>query len=110
MDTFFQFIFRVALFLLGLFFFLILLFLGFLVLVFWGIRQLWYKISGKPVQPMGGFRFNPKEGFNFFYSRTQGHASPQAPRASQREMDDVTDVEIKEIVNTVDREDESTHR
>lgn len=98
MNQLFQILFRAALLLLGLFFFLGLLFVAAIGMVVIGIRYAWYKLTGRTPQKMGWFRVNPMDGFGYFYTRTKTPHS-DAPRSSQRPMDDVTDVEIKEIIH-----------
>lgn len=98
MDKFINILFRCVFIILGICFFLFLLFIFLILFMFWGIKMLWWKVTGKQPQPMQGFGFNPKSGFTYFYTRatSQDPHSENAPRAGQRQLEDVTDVEIKE--------------
>lgn len=98
MDKIINILFRVALIILGIGFFLFLLFIFFIIFIFWGIRMLWWKITGRQPQRMQNFGFNPKSGFTYFYTRATSREQHENPsRSDQRQLKDVTDVEIKEI-------------
>lgn len=102
MDTLFQIFIRLALLIMGALFFLVLLCVGFVLFLLWLIRQLWYKITGKTPEPFSAFQFDPRQGFTYFYSRSTT-AENQAPRPSQRTLEDVTDAEIKEVTPPKDK-------
>lgn len=93
MNRLFEMIFRLGLIFLGICFFIFLVFLFFVALIFFGIKQLWWKITGRKPQNVNIFRFSPKDGFSYFYTRTTSHKSTQGMKS--RELEDITDVEIK---------------
>lgn len=107
MDVFFQVLTRIILLLAGALFFVALFFIGLVVLMLWVLRSLWYKVTGRKPPGFGGFRFNPRQGFGYFYSRTSTKADKDssAPRRSQRPLEDVTDVEVKEVKPPSDSDD-----
>lgn len=98
MNQLFQILFRASLLFLGLLFFIGLLFVAAIGMIVVAIRYAWYKITGQTPQKMNRFRVNPMEGFGYFYTRTNTTRTDTS-RSSHRPMDDVTDVEIKEIIH-----------
>ncbi|MFT4191849.1 MAG: hypothetical protein QM617_10055 [Comamonas sp.] len=99
---------RVALLTLGLVFALSLLCAAAVLGVFWWLRRLWAKATGRPVQAWV-FRVDPRAGWNRFSQATRpfsaprggpASAAPQPPLSAQpdwreRRPSDVTDVEPK---------------
>ncbi|MGY8904511.1 MAG: hypothetical protein ACKVIH_08195 [Burkholderiales bacterium] len=68
-----------------------------LLLVFWGLRVLWAKLSGQPVTPFV-MRFDPRAGFEHVFRGRQGErAVPErnVPAAQRDRLTDVTDVQAK---------------
>lgn len=100
MDKIINLLFRIFLIALGIGFFILLAFIFLIVFIFWGIKMLWWKITGHQPQNRPGFKFNPKSGFTYFYTKATSGESPY--RADRRELDDVTDAEIKEITHLDD--------
>jgi type IV secretory pathway component VirB8 len=63
------------------------------LLVLWGLRALWCKLTGKPVNPFV-MRMNPRTGFDHVFKQADRRAQ-NASQAPRRVLDDVTDVEPK---------------
>ncbi|MGL4666887.1 MAG: hypothetical protein ACRCWR_03045 [Saezia sp.] len=93
MDTLFQIFSRIVLVILGLFFLFCMFVIGAMTAMIMLVKLLWYRITGKE----SGQNINVK-----FWTMEKN-----APRPSQRPMEDVTDVEVKEIIppDEVDRPD-----
>lgn len=94
MRAVFSFVLRVLLVLAALVFALSLALAAGLVLLVWGLRALWSKLTGRPVSPLV-MRIDPRSGFGRVYRQ-----SPPAPDVSARApgadaLHDVTDVEPK---------------
>jgi hypothetical protein len=65
------------------------------LMVLWGVRALWCKLTGRPINPFV-MRMNPRAGFDqVFRQAERGSSSAHKTRAGG--MDDVTDVEVKDI-------------
>jgi hypothetical protein len=77
----------------GLIFALSLLILMIVLLALWGLRALWCKLTGQPVNPFV-MRVNPRSGFNQVF-RQADRRSHHADKPPRRVIDDVTDVEPK---------------
>lgn len=88
LKTLFGFLLRTVLLLMGLVFLLSLLVAALLLLAWWGVRALWAKLTGRPVQPLV-FTVLRKAQWERFY---RGGASAPAPQA-----DDVIDVESRQV-------------
>ncbi len=86
LKTIFGLLLRAVFLLLGLVFALSLLAAALLLLAFWGVRFLWAKLTGRPVQPLV-FTVLRKANFQRFYP-------PGAPPAAQA---DVIDVESRRV-------------
>jgi membrane protein implicated in regulation of membrane protease activity len=88
LKTLFGFLLRTVLLLAGLVFLLSLLAAAVLLLAWWGLRALWAKLTGQPVQPLV-FTVLRKAQWERFYRGGAGARSPQA--------DDVIDVESRQV-------------
>jgi hypothetical protein len=77
----------------GLIFALSLLILMIVLLALWGLRALWCKLTGQPVNPFV-MRVNPRSGFDQVF-RQADRSSHQADKPPRRVIEDVTDVEPK---------------
>ncbi len=87
LKTIFSLLLRAVLLLLGLVFLLSLLAAAGLLLVWWGVRALWAKLTGRPVQPLL-FTILSRSRWQRFYP---GGAGTQAAQA------DVIDVESRQV-------------
>lgn len=88
-----NFLLRILLILAGLIFAASLIIVMLVLLFFWSLRALWFKLTGRPVLPFV-MRMNPRTGFEQVFKKAQqnGMNPSQPPR---RKLDDVTDVEPK---------------
>ena len=95
MMSLFSFALRLLLLVAGLVFTISLALAALVVLVLWGLRVLWARLTGRPVAPFV-MRFDPRGGFGRVY-RHGGHAASAPPRsaAGSATLHDVTDVEPK---------------
>lgn len=84
-----KFLLRVLLVIAGLIFAASLMVMMFVLLIVWGIRALWRKLTGQPVVPFV-MRMNPRAGFDQVFRQGGATAKP-----ARRVLDDVTDVEPK---------------
>ena len=91
MDQIILFFTRMVTLVVGVFFFLCMLFIGAIGAIFLLLKLFWYRITGKATTE----RVNVK-----FWRFEQN-----SPKPSQRPMEDVTDVEVKEIVRPEDMKD-----
>ena len=91
MDNFFRFVARVMLLFAGMFFFLVMLVVGAVSAMLLMLRLLWLRLTGKT----SAGKVNVK-----FWSTEQN-----SPRPSQRPLEDVTDVEVKEVVQPEEMDD-----
>lgn len=74
--------------------FFVLLFVFVAVWASFKLRQLWARMTGKPmVQPFSAGRFDPRNGFQQAYSSVRKSSSAGAAAASRGQIQDVTDVE-----------------
>ena len=87
LKTIFGLLLRTLLLLMGLVFLLSLLAAAVLLLVWWGVRALWSKLTGRPVQPLV-FTILSRSRWQRFYP---GGAGTQAAQA------DVIDVESRQV-------------
>lgn len=101
-----RFVLRVVLLLMGLVFVTSLLLAAVLLLMVWGVRRLWARLTGQPVSPWV-FRVNPRAQWSRFY-----HAADQWPAhlsksgregETRRKLQDVQDVEVKEPKEPTER-------
>jgi hypothetical protein len=83
-----KFVVRLLLLVAGLVFTLSLLVVMLVLLVLWGLRALWYKLTGKPILPFA-MRMNPRAGFE------QVFRPASSTQQQRRKLEDVTDVEPK---------------
>jgi hypothetical protein len=88
-----KFLFRLLLVVAGLIFALSLLFVMIVLLALWGVRALWCKLTGRPVNPFV-MRMNPRAGFDQVFRQADRHGSA-AEKPPRRVTEDVTDVEPK---------------
>jgi hypothetical protein len=88
-----KFLLRLLLMAAGLVFALSLLVMMIVLLAFWGLRALWCKLTGRPVNPFV-MRMNPRAGFDQVFRQADRypHTADKPPR---RDLQDVTDVEPK---------------
>jgi hypothetical protein len=64
------------------------------LLALWGVRAVWCKLTGRPINPFV-MRMGPRAGFDQVFKQAErGEAIVRKPQRSG--MDDVTDVEIKQ--------------
>ncbi len=82
----------------GLIFALSLIVLMCILMVFWGVRALWCKLTGQPVNPFV-MRMNPRAGFDQFYksNSTTSHSSLARDGLRGSRHGDVVDAEVKHI-------------
>lgn len=90
LKTIFGLLLRTVLLLLGLVFLLSLLAAAVLLLAWWGLRALWARLTGRPVQPLV-FTVLSRSRWQRFYPDGKGAAVPQA---------DVIDVESRQVDGT----------
>lgn len=88
LKTLFAFLLRTVLLLAGLVFLLSLLAAALLLLAWWGVRALWAKLTGRPVQPLV-FTILQRSRWQRFYPGGTGARPAQA--------DDVIDVESRQV-------------
>ena len=65
----------------------------FVLLLAWGIRAIWCKLTGQPLVPFA-MRMNPRAGFEQVFKGAR-RRSADAAAPPRRKLDDVTDVEPK---------------
>ncbi|WP_394789728.1 hypothetical protein [Rhodoferax sp.] len=97
-----RFIVRAVLVLMALVFVASLLVVLLLVATLWGLRALWAKLTGQPVNPWV-MRVNPGAGWNRVFKAAdhwqpaaRARQTPPGPPGPPRELSDVTDVQAKE--------------
>lgn len=97
MDSLLQLIFRLFLVVAGIFLFFFMLIVGAISAFLLMLRILWDRLTGKAPQTNLKFRF--------------WTVNKKAPRPSQRVLDDVTDVRVKEVIppEEMDFSDRSDH-
>ncbi len=97
MHTVLKFLVRLVLIAAALVFAASLALLAFVLLVLWGLRAVWCKLTGRPVNPFV-MRINPRTGFGNIYRPSPTTGAAENPAKSKRlSTDDVTDVEAKDI-------------
>ena len=80
----------------GVFFFLGLLAVAAMLMLVWGVRALWARLTGSPVMPWA-MRMSPRDGWSTVYRSTARWTAPSpAARAAQGGAD-VTDVVPREV-------------
>lgn len=95
MMSLFSFVLRLLLLVAGLVFAISLALAALVVLVMWGLRVLWAKLTGRPVAPFV-MRFDPRGGFGRVYRHGgQAASAPQRSATGAGRLHDVTDVEPK---------------
>jgi flagellar biosynthesis protein FlhB len=62
------------------------------LLVLWGVRAVWCKLTGQPINPFV-MRMDPRAGFDQVFKQAERGEPVRKPQRSG--MDDVTDVEPK---------------
>lgn len=73
--------------------FFVLVFVFVAVWAFFKLRQIWARITGKPVvQPFSAGRFDPRNGFQQAYSSVRRGRNASASPAARAHLEDVTDV------------------
>ncbi|MDP2368833.1 hypothetical protein [Rhodoferax sp.] len=90
----FSFVLRVLLLVAGLVFALSLAVAAVLVLLLWGLRALWAKLTGQTVSPFV-MRIDPRSGFGRVCRSGAAATPPPAPATGSATLHDVTDVEPK---------------
>ncbi len=97
MQTVFNFFIRVVLLAAGLVFAASLALIAILLLLLWVLCAVWCKLTGQPVNPFV-VRMSPSAGFgNIYRSRQAPDSTDTAAKPKRTSMDDVTDVEAKDI-------------
>jgi hypothetical protein len=69
------------------------------LMALWGARALWCKLTGQPINPFA-VRMSPRTGFGNVFRTPAGRPAPAGSPPSKRKstsLDDVTDVEAKEV-------------
>ncbi|MBK9573330.1 MAG: hypothetical protein IPO43_11630 [Rhodoferax sp.] len=94
MMSLFSFVLRLLLLAAALVFALSLALAAVLVLLLWGLRALWAKLTGQRVSPFV-MRIDPRGGFGRVYRQSAGTAPTPAPTPGSTTLHDVTDVEPK---------------
>ena len=94
MMSLFSFVLRLLLLVAGLVFALSLALAAVLVLLLWGLRALWAKLTGQRVAPFV-MRIDPRGGFGRVYRGASAAAPPPARATGSATLHDVTDVEPK---------------
>jgi hypothetical protein len=96
-----KFLLRVLLVVAGLIVALSLLFVMIVLLGVWGVRALWCKLTGQPVNPFA-MRMNPRAGFEQVFRQagrgsepSESDRSDKPSKPPRRVVEDVTDVEPK---------------
>jgi flagellar biosynthesis protein FlhB len=84
---------RSALILAGLIFAASLMIVVLVLLAAWGLRAVWCKLTGRPVNPFA-MRMDPRSGFERVFRQHPSSAVDSA-KPSRRVVTDVTDVEAK---------------
>ena len=67
------------------------------LLALWGLRAVWCKLTGQPINPLAAVmrgRMNPRAGFDHVFKPAEQGATPLR-KPARNGMDDVTDVEPK---------------
>ena len=80
----------------GVFFFLGLLAVAAMLMLVWGVRALWARLTGRPVMPWA-MRMSPREGWSTVYRSTARWTAPGPAERSPRDGADVTDVVAREV-------------
>ena len=93
MKSLFSFVLRLLLLVAALVFAISLALAAVLVLVLWGLRFLWAKLTGRPISPLGP-HLDPRGGFGRVYRRGAAPASERSATGPAG-FHDVTDVEPK---------------
>ena len=94
MASLFSFVLRLLLLLAGLVFAISLALAVAVLLLGWGLRSLWARLTGRRVAPFV-MRIDPRRGFGRVYRHSAGIASTPAPSLGSTTVHDVTDVEPK---------------
>lgn len=94
MTSLFSFVLRLLLLVAGLVFALSLAVAAVLVLLVWGLRALWAKLTGQRVAPLV-MRIDPRSGFGRVYRHAADGSPPPASAPGSTSLRDVTDVEPK---------------
>ncbi len=92
-----NFLLRVLLVVAGLIFAASLIVVMLVLLIAWGLRAVWCKLTGRPVLPFA-MRMNPRAGFEQVFKQAGQSAQENTPdrvKPARRELGDVTDVEPK---------------
>lgn len=95
MNIILKFLLRALLIAAGLVFALSLMVVMAVLMVLWGVRALWCKLTGKPINPFV-MRMNPRAGFDQVFRQAE-HGKSSVHKARAGGMDNVTDVEVKDI-------------
>jgi hypothetical protein len=99
MHTVFNFLIRLVLVAAGLVFAASLALIAIVLMLLWGVRAVWCKITGQPINPFV-VRMSPRTGFgNVFRSRPGQQVQDDPAKSKRMSTDDVTDVEVKDLGN-----------
>lgn len=97
MNAVFKFLFRLVLIAAGLVFTASLALIAAVLMLLWGVRAVWCKLTGQSVNPFA-VRMGPRSGWDGFLRKHPAPHTPDSPAKPKRvPTDDVTDVEAKEI-------------
>jgi flagellar biosynthesis protein FlhB len=88
-----KFLIRFLLIIAGLIFAASLVIVMMVLLAAWGLRALWCKLTGQPVNPFA-MRMDPRSGFERVFKQ-DGRQSQGSDKPSRRVVENVTDVEPK---------------
>lgn len=92
-----NFLFKLVLVAAGLVFAACLALVAAVLLLLWGVRAVWCKLTGQPINPFA-VRMDPRTGFDAVFRAGQAPRAQAQPGKSTRvSSDDVTDVEAKEV-------------
>jgi hypothetical protein len=99
MQIVFNFLIRLALLAAGLVFAASLALIAVVLMLLWGARAVWCKLTGQPINPFV-VRMSPRAGFGNVFRTRQPQQTEASPAKSKRvSTDNVTDVEPKDLGN-----------
>jgi hypothetical protein len=99
MHIVFNVLIRLVLVVAGLIFAASLALIAVVLMLLWGARAVWCKLTGQPINPFV-VRVSPRTGFGNVFRSRPGQPEQGSPAKSKRvSTDDVTDVEAKDLGN-----------
>jgi hypothetical protein len=97
MHTIFNFLIRLVLVAAGLVFAASLVLIAVVLMLLWGVRAVWCKLTSQPINPFV-VRMSTRTGFGNVFRSRPGQPEQDNPAKSKRvSIDDVTDVEPKDL-------------